>query len=38
MNFAFSTEKSDLQQRVRRLAEGQIAPIATNLDPPYQAN
>ena len=32
MDFAFTTEQSELQQRVRRLAEEQIAPIAEEAD------
>ena len=32
MDFAFTTEQSELQQRVRRLAEEKIAPIAEEAD------
>jgi acyl-CoA dehydrogenase len=32
MDFAFTTEQSELQQRVRRLAEDKIAPIAEEAD------
>ena len=32
MDFAFSAEQSELQQRVRRIAEELIAPIAEEAD------